>query len=94
MIVKYTNSFVKDIKKIKDKKLLNHLKEFIEMVKSKPNIKSIKNIPNIKQLKGHKSYYRLKIKNYRTGMEVKKSMVTFVRFLHRKEIYRYFPIMN
>ncbi len=94
MLVKYTNSFAKDIKNIKDKKLLNQLKEFIETAKSRPNLKSFKNIPNVKQLKGYKNYYRSKIRNYRTGMEAKKDVVTFVRFLHRKDIYRYFPITN
>ncbi len=94
MIVEYTNCFVKDIKTIKDKKILNQLKEFIELVKCAPNLRSFKNIHSVKQLKGYKNNYRSRIRNYRAGIEVKNNIVTFARFLHRKDIYKYFPILN
>jgi len=40
---------------------------------------------------GGDRYYRIKIGDYRIGMTVEGNLVTLVRFLHRKDIYRYFP---
>jgi len=33
----------------------------------------------------------LRVGDYRLGMIIRSSDVTFVRFLHRSEVYRYFP---
>jgi len=46
---------------------------------------------NIKKLKGEGDYYRIRVGDYRIGMKVNDGVVSFVRILHRKEIYRYFP---
>ncbi|MGB5593914.1 MAG: type II toxin-antitoxin system RelE/ParE family toxin, partial [Crocosphaera sp.] len=42
-------------------------------------------------LKGYQSFYRIKIGDYRIGIEADNNELIFVRFLHRKEIYRFFP---
>ena len=57
------------------------------------SVDSLSQIPNLKKLKGQKSkvYYRSRIGNYRVGLVIKKDLAVFVRFLNRKEIYRYFP---
>jgi len=34
--------------------------------------------------------WRIKIGDYRIGVEIKKDTVIFVRILHRKDIYKYF----
>ncbi|HEY4721787.1 MAG TPA: type II toxin-antitoxin system RelE/ParE family toxin [Anaerolineae bacterium] len=46
---------------------------------------------NIKKLQGGTNYYRIRVGDYRVGLVVESDTVTFVRFLHRKDIYRYFP---
>ncbi|WP_202218315.1 type II toxin-antitoxin system RelE/ParE family toxin [Okeania sp. KiyG1] len=46
---------------------------------------------NIKKLKGEEEYYRIRVGDYRLGIKVNDGIVFFVRILHRKEIYRYFP---
>jgi mRNA interferase RelE/StbE len=86
----FKNSFLKDIRAIKDKATLSRLEEFIEAVETAD---SLSQIPNLKKLKGKKNkfHYRSRIDDYRVGLVVKQDVVTFVRFLHRKEIYRYFP---
>ncbi|MFN7201715.1 MAG: type II toxin-antitoxin system RelE family toxin [Aphanizomenon sp.] len=33
----------------------------------------------------------MRVGNYRIGISVNNDLVTLVRILHRKEIYRYFP---
>lgn len=46
---------------------------------------------NLKKLKGGGNYYRIRVGEYRIGIIVEGDAITFVRCLHRKEIYRYFP---
>ena len=90
MKTEFKDSFLRDIRSIKDKKLLSRLEQFILAVESVDNLSQI---PNLKKLKGQKNkvYYRSRIGDYRVGLIIKQDIVVFVRFLDRKEIYRYFP---
>ena len=88
MKVDFKKSFTRDLKKIRDKDLLQQVKEAIEEVERALNLQTVS---NLKQLKGGGSYYRIKIGDYRIGLMMEDDTVIFVRFLHRKEIYRYFP---
>ena len=90
MKTEFKDSFLKDIRSIKDKKLLSRLEQFILAVE---NVDNLSQIPNLKKLKGQKNkvYYRSRIGDYRVGLIIQQDIVVFVRFLNRKEIYRYFP---
>ena len=82
-------SFDKDVDKIEDKKLLKKLRTFISIIE---NTETIRQIPHIKKIEGYASFYRIKIGDYRLGMAaVSNKEVVLIRFLHRKDIYRYFP---
>jgi mRNA interferase RelE/StbE len=72
MKVLYENSFLKDIEKLTDKKILNRLSEIIEKVKS---IHDLQALPNLKKLKGHSSAYRVRIGDYRLGFFSEKDTV-------------------
>jgi mRNA interferase RelE/StbE len=48
-------------------------------------------IPNVRRLTGDGLYYRIRVGDYRIGITVEQNVVTFVRVLHRRDIYRYFP---
>lgn len=48
-------------------------------------------INNVIKLKGEGDYYRIRVGDYRIGIKLDRDVVYFVRILHRKEIYRYFP---
>jgi mRNA interferase RelE/StbE len=48
-------------------------------------------LPNLKSLKGTKNYFRLRVGDYRIGLAFQDATVIFVRFLNRKDIYRFFP---
>jgi mRNA interferase RelE/StbE len=48
-------------------------------------------ITNLKKLKGKSGYYRIRFGNYRIGIRIEDDLVIFIRALHRKDIYRYFP---
>lgn len=88
MQVEFRKSFAKDLAKIQDKALLAKVKSVIEDVESEGNLQ---NLSNIKKLKAQKGYYRIRLGEYRMGLTYRDNVVTFVRILHRKEIYRYFP---
>jgi addiction module toxin, RelE/StbE family len=86
--VAFKGSFARDLKKIKDKVLLRQVKVVIEQVERAVGLHEVN---NQKQLKGDGRYYRIRIGDYRIGLVVENDTVIFVRFLHRREIYRYFP---
>ena len=88
MKVEFRESFAKDLKGVKDKSLLERVKEVVETVEK---VDSLAEISNLKKLKGGGNYYRLRVGDYRVGISVEGVTVTFVRFLNRKDIYKYFP---
>lgn len=89
MIIGVERSFDKDVSKIRNKKLLHELRNIISVIE---DVDFIHEIPHTKKIEGYKSYYRVKLGDYRLGIEkVSNQEVKLIRFLHRKEIYRYFP---
>lgn len=89
MKVNIEKSFDRDVSRVKDKNLLKSLLDVISLIE---NSKFIYKIPHIKKIQGFHSLYRIKIGDYRLGIEeVTGQEVNLIRFLHRKEIYRYFP---
>jgi mRNA interferase RelE/StbE len=88
MVVKIDKSFQKDTRKIKDKSLLNKIAVVISEVQKAENINQIR---NLKKLKGSSENYRIKIGDYRLGIIISGSSFEFIRCLHRKDIYKFFP---
>ncbi|MCB8979236.1 MAG: type II toxin-antitoxin system RelE/ParE family toxin [Ardenticatenaceae bacterium] len=88
MEVFYESSFAKDLKRVKDKQLLKRVRDVLEQVKA---AQELGEISNLKKLQGYESYFRIRLGDYRIGIEVEKQTVIFVRILHRKDIYRRFP---
>jgi mRNA interferase RelE/StbE len=88
MEVDFTRNFLKILENLKNEDILQKIQESIENV---INAKSIAEISNIKKLSGHKVYYRIKIGDYRIGIEKIENQMRFLTFLHRKDIYKKFP---
>ena len=88
MKVEFKKSFLKELRKIKNKSLKNSIAQCIVQVESSTNIAHIK---NLKKLAGYDVYYRIKINDYRIDLKIEKEIVYFVVCEHRKEIYRRFP---
>lgn len=84
----FRETFARDLKGVRDKNLLQRVKESIEAVERADSLNAL---PNLKKLKGAKNYFRLKIGDYRIGIALENDTVVFVRFLDRKDIYKYFP---
>jgi mRNA interferase RelE/StbE len=87
--VRIDKSFDKDIDRIMDKKILKRLQSLISEMEEAETIQSL---TSLKKIEGYRSFYRLKMGDYRLGLEASSSKeISLVRFLHRKDIYRYFP---
>ena len=88
MKVEFKASFARDLKRIMDKELLKEVREVIEVTESAQGLTTI---PNLKKLRAKGHCYRVKLGDYKFGLIIDGDTVAFVRFLHRSEIYRYFP---
>ncbi len=88
MNVLIDKSFDKDLKSITDTKLKAKLADLIDAI---IDIDRLNNIGNIKKLKGDSISFRIKLGDYRIGLEYEDNNIKLIRFLHRKEIYKYFP---
>ena len=89
MEVEYRQLFLKDLKKLKKQPVYQRV---IELAFEKlPDAKDLTDVSNVKALKGYPNRYRIRIGDYRIGIEVKKGKVEMMRVLHRRDFYRYFP---
>ena len=88
MKVEFRESFLRDIRKNKDKGVLEAIKKAIEEVES---VEAPAEITNLKKMHGSRGYFRIRLGDHRIGLKLESDTVQFVRFLHRKEIYRFFP---
>ena len=88
MTVRFKESFIRDLRAIRDKDLLERIKNLIETVEK---AKSLADVRGLKKLRGGGSYYRGRVGEYRVGLSLEGDAGVFVRVLHRREVYRYFP---
>lgn len=88
MNIRFESKFAKDLQRISDGRLLKAVKELVLACKE---AESLSEISQVKKLKGYDTFYRVRIGDYRIGLEIAEDELIFVRCLHRKEIYRYFP---
>jgi len=87
--VKFKKSFARDLKKrANDRKLSAKVEQIIGQV---DEAEDTHRISNLKKLKAPGNYYRIRSGDYRLGLIIEGGTVTFVRVLHRSEIYWYFP---
>lgn len=88
MRVEFRRSFTGDLRGIRDRQLLNRVRGTIQEVEQAPSLSEVR---EVSKLRGEERYYRIRVGDYRLGIVVEANTVIFVRFLHRREIYRYFP---
>jgi mRNA interferase RelE/StbE len=88
MKLAFTNKFIKQVSKLKDKKLAKEIEKVIESTEVATSLSEIK---NLKKLKGHKDFYRIRVGEYRIGIQFNNSEFTFAAIDNRKDIYKYFP---
>jgi mRNA interferase RelE/StbE len=88
MNVQFRASFERDLRAIRDKTVLARVRATIVSVESAG---SLAEVGNVKRLRGGAHCYRIRVGDYRIGLTVTGEEAVFVRVLHRRDLYRYFP---
>ncbi len=88
MKIEFKASFLKQLQKLKDEALQDAI---YKVILSAEDANNIKDIPKIKKLTGYTSYYRIRVGDYRIGINLVDDTIYFVSFDHRKDIYKHFP---
>ncbi len=86
MKVSYTRQFVNDVEKYPQLK-----RKIFDVTQTFKNAKTLSELKNIKNLKSAGDDFRVKIGSFRIGFTFVDNTILFKRFLHRKDIYRFFP---
>jgi mRNA-degrading endonuclease RelE of RelBE toxin-antitoxin system len=87
--VEYRKLFLKDLKNLKKQPVYQQIYELsFNMLDS---CESLQALPNLKALVGTSNRYRIRVGDYRIGLELNGDTVELMRVLHRREFYRYFP---
>nr|VFJ52584.1 MAG: mRNA interferase RelE/StbE [Candidatus Kentron sp. FW] len=88
MIVRFRKSFERDLKKVKHRSVLRQVREIIEQAEMASEYREV---AGLRKMTGHNEYYRIRCGEYRIGIVLNGVEMEFVRCLHRREVYRYFP---
>ncbi len=89
MDVRYRESFLRDLKKLKKRPIYGAV--FALAFETLPEAEELAQIPGVKAMQGHSHRYRIRKGSYRVGIEVDGPVVELVRVLDRAEFYRFFP---
>lgn len=81
-------SFEKDLLKL-GKKQKQEVSNLIQILKK---IETLSEITSIKKLSGFKNLYRIRLGSFRIGFRLDGKKIILIRILHRKDIYKYFPL--
>jgi len=89
MNVEFDRSFEKALLKLKDASVRTRLKRVILSAEAAA---TLLDIPNMKKMTGYSSYYRIRVGDYRVGVElITPDTLRFITVAHRKDIYSIFP---
>jgi mRNA interferase RelE/StbE len=88
MKVEFKRSFRKSLERLHDKRLKTSILKIIKQVEDADKIQSI---ASLKKLSGFSDFYRIRLGDYRIGLQIADNTVVFVTFDHRKDIYKNFP---
>lgn len=88
MNVAFESSFARDLKRIRNQASRQQVQNIINQVKAAT---ALTEIHGMRKMQGYATFYRIRLGDYRIGLEVIDDQAIFVRVLHRKDIYRYFP---
>ena len=88
MKVAFRKSFERDLKKIKDPSVLKRVKKVVRQAEEANNFQEMS---KVKKLSGTDRFFRIRIGEHRIGISLADEELEFVRCLHRRDMYRYFP---
>ncbi len=89
MEVQYRQAFLKDLKQLKSS--TSYQRIYALAFTTLEAINTLEEISDIKAMRGYAGRYRIRIGDYRIGIEVNEDVIEVMRVLHRREFYHYFP---
>jgi len=87
MEVVFLRSFFRDIKKIKNRRLKQKVKDLIVDLE---NAETLEGVSNVVKMKGYAVAYRVRIADCRLGLYCENQVVEIARFVKRNDIYKVF----
>lgn len=88
MKTEFRQSFLRDLKKVADPDVLKRIQRVIAEAEAARQLQGIR---QLKKITGTNNYYRIRVGEYRIGIVLTEETIEFVRCLHRRELYRFFP---
>ena len=88
MELEHGNRFARDLRRISDRKLYGRVQRKIADLEA---ASSLRDIVGVEKLQFAGDFYRIRISDYRLGIELKGNKVELLRFRHRRDFYRSFP---
>lgn len=89
MNVEFDSSFLKSLRKLKEVQLRERVELLIQTFEQAD---SLSKITNVKKIVGHQRYYRVRLGDYRLGLEkINSDTVRLIVIAHQKDIYDVFP---
>jgi mRNA interferase RelE/StbE len=86
--LEFRASFAKDLGKLSDKALQARIAKCIVDAEK---ASCLDELTEVKKLRGGENHYRIRVGDYRIGLQVRGETLMIIRCLHRKDIYRFFP---
>lgn len=84
----FRKSFERDLKRVREHTLRQRIRKAIEQIEA---AETSQDLPNFEPLSGARGFGRIRVGDYRLGVVLEGDTIDLVRFLHRREIYRFFP---
>lgn len=88
MHVEYTKRFLKDLASLPLHVRIEIEKFVFEVI---PDASDFYAIKKFESMRGYPNYFKARFGDYRIGVMYQNHVLIFMRVLHRKEIYRFFP---
>ena len=81
-------AFNRDLRRIRNSDLQRRIVRKIQELEAAD---SISEVAGVRPMTGSERHYRIRIGDYRLGLEVVGDVAVLLRFGHRREFYRHFP---
>lgn len=87
MQVVYTSAIKKDVKGIKDQKVIHNLKRITDSLEKAPDLAKVSYLKKLKNLKGNPPAFRIRLGTYRLCFFLEANTIILARFVKRDEGY-------
>lgn len=88
MEIRYSRNFIRDIRRVKDASIRRRVDRALDDLEA---ASTVSEVAAARRIASDRRHYRIRIGDYRLSFALDGNAVTLMRFMHRRQIYRYFP---